>query len=114
MSKTPKKRRVSLATVDSPAALKGKRIACPGPIFHESPEKIYAGVVLGTPSGKKNSVTVRFDEDGTKYWCVLDNTCIGTVQRLQGLLLPINLSLLSTTAALQREDCPDTGSLSRT
>ena len=68
MSKTPKKRRVSLTTVDSPAALKGKRIECPGPIFHESPEKIYAGVILGTPSGKKNSVTVRFDEDGTRYW----------------------------------------------
>ena len=55
--------------VDSPAALKGKRIECPGPIFHESPEKIYAGVILGTPSGKKkNAVTVRFDEDGTRYW----------------------------------------------
>ena len=58
MSKTPKKRRVSDTVVDSPAALKGKRIECPGPIFHESPEKIYAGVILGTPSGKKNSVTV--------------------------------------------------------
>ncbi len=69
MSNTPKKRRVSVPDVDSPAALKGKRIECPGPIFHESPEKIYAGVILGTPSGKKkNAVTVRFDEDGTRYW----------------------------------------------
>ena len=71
MSKTPKRRRVSVVNSDSPAALKGKKIACPGPVFHESPEKIYAGVIIGTPSNRKNSVTVRFDEDGTRYWCVL-------------------------------------------
>ena len=67
---------------DSPAALKGKKIACPGPVFHESPEKIYAGVIIGTPGNRKNSVTVRFDEDGTRYWCVFMHerlTCMEAV-----------------------------------
>ena len=59
-----------MAGVDSPAALKGKRIECPGPIFHESPEKVSAGVIFGTPRSRKNAVNVRFDEDGTEYWCV--------------------------------------------